>query len=370
VATTPAHPRKTLRHILGLLALLAWLGTAWAFWQPPSVLPRLTLPLDLPNYSFVTVPAGSPFAVINPSKDELAFLDVATGRKAVVLKGDMKGFYRVIESRNRETLATLMIDGTVKVWHLTGEGEPVAFSLPAFVYVACSPDGKMVAGHGPKENTTRLWDVASQKEVATFDGHLGATGDGFFPDNRTLATATGKGVKLWDLATRQERYTLEHRVRLYAIAPDGQSLATCDAQDRVTLWDCATGRERASYPGPDNAQWMFFSPDGSKVGLCVSSPNATRLSNWFGGSRGFELMSFKEETEVLDVATGQNYGRVPCSGSNVCFADDKTLATLSKTGDAIQLWDLPPGSTLRGFAAWACLGVAVLLTGGWWYARP
>jgi len=318
------------------------------------------------------VPAGSPFAVINPSKDELAFLDAASGQKSGVLKGDMKEVYRVAEAHSRKTLATFMLDGTVTVWHQTDTGKPVTFSLPAYAYVACSPDGQMVAGHGPKENTTRLWDVAAQKEVGSFDGHLGGTGAGFFPDSRTLATVTGEGVKLWDLATRRPRHTLAHRVRLYAIAPDGQSLATSDAGDRVTLWDCATGQERASYPGPDNAQMMFFSPDGSKVGITVAHPNSTwhdGLSSWFGGGRGFELMSFKEETAVLDAATGQDCGRMPCFGSNVLFADDKTLATLSKTGDAIQLWELPPGRALQGVGAWACLGVALVLTGIWWYAR-
>src|SRR5260370_11552421 len=216
----------------------------------------------------------------------------------------------------------------------------------------------MVAGNGPKENATRLWDVAAQKEVGSFDGHLGGTGAGFFPDSRTLATVTGEGGKLWDLATRRARHTLAHRVRLYAIAPDGQSLATSDAGDRLTLWDCATGQERASYPGPDTAQMMFFSPDGSKVGITVAHPNSTRhdgLSSWFGGGRGFELMSFKEETAVLDAATGQDCGRMPCFGSNVLFADDKTLATLSRTGDAIQLCALPPGRALQGLGACRCL---------------
>src|SRR5260370_42042319 len=93
------------------------------------------------------------------------------------------------------------------------------------------------------------------------------------------------------------------------------------------------------------------------------------LGAWCGGGRGCELMYCKEETAVLDVPTGQDCGRMPCFGSNVLFADDKTLATLSKTGDAIQLWELPPGRALQGLGAWACLGGALLLTGIWWYAR-
>src|SRR5262249_34427969 len=159
----------------------------------------------------------------------------ATGQESVVFSGDMKGVYRVIEARNRKTLALFMIDGTVTVWHKPEAGEPVTFSLPPFVYVICSPDGKMVAGHGAKENTVRLWDVASQKEGGLLEGPLVDPDDGFLPDNRTLGTVRREGVKLWDVATRRSGHTLAHRARLFAIAPDGQSLATSDAQDRVTL---------------------------------------------------------------------------------------------------------------------------------------
>ena len=106
--TTPVLRGKTLRRVLGLLALLAWLGAVWTFWQARSVQPRQTLALDLPNYSFATVPPGSPFAVINPSQDELAFLDAATGQKEVVLKGDLKGVYHVLAARNRNTLAMFL----------------------------------------------------------------------------------------------------------------------------------------------------------------------------------------------------------------------------------------------------------------------
>ena len=65
--------------------------------------------------------------------------------------------------------------------------------------------------------------------------HLRGAGDGCFLDNRTLATATGGSVRLWDLATHKARLTLAHPVRLYALAPDGRSLATCDAKDNVMV---------------------------------------------------------------------------------------------------------------------------------------
>lgn len=368
----PTPVRKTRGRVLGLLAILSWLALAWTYWRAQAVLPRQTIPLDLPNYSFLTVPVGSPFAVLNPTKDKLAFLDPATGRQEVVLEGDLKGAYSVFAAGSRKTFATLQTDGTAMVWHKPNGGGPAAFALPAFVYLACSPDGKLVGGHGPKENHVRLWDVPLQKEIATLDGHFDGESNAFLPDSRTLATVTGQGVKLWDVTTLQSRLGVGGHVRFFALTPDGRSLATCAVDDRVTVWDCATGQERASYRAPDYAQMMFFSPDGSKLAFSVSAPNSAwydGLGSWFGASGDFKLMSFKEEATVLDAATGQHHGRVPCFGSKVAFADDHTLATLSKAEDAIQLWDLPPRSAIPSFVTWACLGVAVGFTAAWWSAR-
>jgi len=72
---------------------------------------------------------------------------------------------------------------------------------------------------------------------------------------------------------------------------------------------------------------------------------------------------------VFDAATGKECGLVPHGHftSYVHFVDDTTLATLSPTRDAIQLWDLPPRRALHPFIAWTCLGVALLLTGACWY---
>jgi hypothetical protein len=117
---------------------------------------------------------------------------------------------------------------------------------------------------------------------------------------------------------------------------------------------------------------MFFSPDSSKLGISVSSPNSSWYSNvsgWFSTSRDFKLMSLNEELEVVDAATGQAYARVPIFGFNVLFADDHTLAALSKAQDAIQLWDLPPRRAIPTAVAWACLAVAILFSAAWWFVR-
>src|SRR5438132_5288789 len=96
----PLHHLQMPRRHLRLLALLAWLGVVWTFWQVQIARPRQTTQLGFPIDRFPPVPAGHPIAIINASQDEVAFIDVATGRKQNVLKGDMSRVVAVIAARN------------------------------------------------------------------------------------------------------------------------------------------------------------------------------------------------------------------------------------------------------------------------------
>ncbi len=69
------------------------------------------------------------------------------------------------------------------------------------------------------------------------------------PDGSWLATGSWDGtVRIWDVATWQERATLKGhahwRVTAVAVAPDGSWLSTCGG-DEVRIWDVATGHAQA-----------------------------------------------------------------------------------------------------------------------------
>ncbi|WP_308184837.1 hypothetical protein [Streptomyces sp. MNU76] len=60
----------------------------------------------------------------------------------------------------------------------------------------------------------------------------------FSPDGRTLATAGGGTVRLWDTTTRYARETFpDGGAARLAFSPDGRTLAVGDYRDRIRLWD-------------------------------------------------------------------------------------------------------------------------------------
>ena len=211
--------------------------------------------------------------------------------------------------------------------------------------VAFSPDGKVLAS-GSGDNTVKLWDVASGRQLRTLIGHLGGVvAVAFSPDGKLLASGSGDNtVKLWDLASGRELRTLSgHTDSVFSVAflPDGKVLASGSADNTIKLWDLASGRQLRTLSGhTDTVTSVAFSPDG-KVLASGSVDDTIKL--WDVAS-GRELRTLSGHTDYV---------------FSVAFSPDGKMLASGSWDNTIKLWDVASGRELRTLIGHLGLVVAV-----------
>gem|GEM_PF-5375155 len=164
-------------------------------------------------------------------------------------RGSYDAFLRLDEpavgavfSPDSRWLATLRLNGTVRVWRLAS-GEPVGAAMwhgAAARALAWSPDGKRLATGG-LDGIVRLWSISSRKVSTSPLRHRAPVEQVVFrADGRQLATMTTAGeAQVWD-ATTGEPVTLRmhHAVSgRIAFSASGQRLLVAQDDGSATAWD-------------------------------------------------------------------------------------------------------------------------------------
>lgn len=178
------------------------------------------------------------------------------GKLVSSFAADKEGVWPVAFSPNGQFLATGHENGSISFWNARSCKKighfPPQRDLESIGAVAFSPDGKLLASGGfPKQegaSPVYVWGIvqngADGRVTANartrFTGHRENTYSLVFsPDGDTLASANqDKTVKLWDLRTKQELFTIaKHTDFAYDVAfsPDGKTLATL-GRDSLHLW--------------------------------------------------------------------------------------------------------------------------------------
>ncbi len=111
--------------------------------------------------------------------------------------------------------------------------------------IAPSPDGRalLVANNDPLRHawTLHLWDMTTDRELLTFEGHEGRiTRAAYAPNGRwVLSGSEDRTARLWDAATGAELYRLTGAARAIdtlAFSTDSRSVLGGAADNRVYLW--------------------------------------------------------------------------------------------------------------------------------------
>ena len=145
--------------------------------------------------------------------------------------------------------------------------------------LAFSPDGRWLLADGTKGK--EVWDVTTGKKLRppksprrvgfdpmslpdNMEFNIDGMGAAFSPDGRLAARGHGEVIKIWDVATGQDRLELighTAAVKSMTFAPDGKSLISGGSDGAVRIWDLQTGKERASLMALGQEDFVAVTPD-------------------------------------------------------------------------------------------------------------
>ncbi|MCE9528743.1 MAG: protein kinase, partial [Planctomycetales bacterium] len=155
------------------------------------------------------------------------------------------------------------------------------FTLGGSHCVAYSPDGKTIASTTFPDNTVRIWDVRTGREIHRFPAVKNSIAHtlAFSGDGKLLAAVANHGtVVVWNVTTGAEvKSWQDSRILQLAFHPTRELLAMGHDNGSLSLWNPLTGEKIRTWPGHTGAvSWMKFTPDGQAL-ITSGSDGTIRL---------------------------------------------------------------------------------------------
>jgi WD40 repeat protein len=265
--------------------------------------------------------------------------DADKGKKLFTLRGHQDMVVRVAFSRDGKYLASAGWDRRARIWEVaTGKNIQTLNHQDRIDSVAFSPDGRTLATAG-WGNSILIWDWEKGRKTLEMDGGSKVSKVLYDSDGKRIASTGDDGTaRIWDATTGKELVKISENRHAYiydaAFSPDGNRLATAATPigasgKAVKVWDVATGKQLLSLP-LDSAYCVAFSPDGRILVTPwdVYNPRQTLISSGI---------------KFWDAKTGKEIDRWPCHDREVCslaFDGDGTRLVTASIDGTIKVWDV------------------------------
>jgi len=243
--------------------------------------------------------------------------DLETGKELQKLTGHTGWCWEVCISKDdKEVLSSGALDRTMRLWDLNTGNELKKYEghLTRVYGASISPDGKHVASGGAgkdeksgmEDNTIRIYDKDTAKEVKKLEGHTGWVWRiAYSPDGKKIASAgmNDSSFRIWDVENGKTLINGEKAHDGYVVGvawhPKGKQVLTAGRDLTVKLWDAETGKLVRTYGGlSDNPEAVAFNKDGKRFMV-----GEGKLVTVFDTESGKVAHRFEDHTEqVLTVA--------------------------------------------------------------------
>ena len=309
----------------------------------------------------IAVRKGNKHVAVGIADGGLVILDISGGtpRELTSQGAHTAGTTCVVFSPDGNRLASVGGDGALRVWSVGDngsltqlvkfDGQVTPNSTTGFSplsTVAFSPDGRFVASvAAEKDNTLRVFEIPPLDSASAAGGHLLAVNAvAVSPNGKFVATAaTDQTIKVWDIATGKEVATLIGNADTpFAIAflgndgvVMGGSLPTRDT-GRLHFWGTTPPRLGASIPT-------------GEVYTVVTSNERQMVGAW--ASRQAVGDTVKNNAYEIYDAKGKLLSSTPDKSRNVrsaTFTPDLTWAVAGDESGTVRVFDLAKQERLGG----------------------
>lgn len=277
---------------------------------------------------------------------------------------------RVLYWPYKNELITVSHDKSIRFWDLES-GAPTRVLRPPIdrgnagrIHAASlSADNKYLAVAGesalrkPGDHAVYLIDPIEGRIVKSLAGHPSPIRCvAFSPDGKQLATSCyDEKIRLFDVATGAVRHLVGHFQSVVDLSwsPDGRSLVSGSWDRTARIWNVATSQTRSVLPHPRSALAVAWSPDGRTIAT-GSSDKSVRLWEtdgrlrqvWPASPEHIDFVSFSPNSSRLVYGWGSRHSSAHGSAVVELTTGAELCRYLGQQRNALDGMFLPDGKTV------------------------